>query len=217
MSEPAPQRTGRERLLRELYFNRTGLLFLITLLIAVGIFAISARTHGNANVFWLTLGTGMVAPSAYAAFSNFLCVGRALKAPAKAPSPPPIRLPRCPSPPECCSHNGSSSSSATATRPCATTTFTTCEPTRKRRVAHSKTARRAPWLRAVAVRDTGEMVTVRAAKAHAIPGRPPIQVTAGQRVQVGERDSTWPAFAFVTTGDGSGWVPNDTIEPVPAT
>ena len=48
---------------------------------------------------------------------------------------------------------------------------------------------------------------VRAVKAHVIPGRPPIRVTAGQRVRAGERDTTWPAFAFVTTGDGSGWVP----------
>jgi hypothetical protein len=32
-------------------------------------------------------------------------------------------------------------------------------------------------------------------------------VAAGQQVQVGERDTTWPAFVFVTTADGSGWVP----------
>jgi hypothetical protein len=51
------------------------------------------------------------------------------------------------------------------------------------------------------------MTTVRAVKAHAIPGRSPIRVTPGQSVQVGEQDSTWPAFAFVTTEDGSGWVP----------
>jgi hypothetical protein len=51
------------------------------------------------------------------------------------------------------------------------------------------------------------MTTVRAVKAHAVPGRPPIRVTPGQNVRVGERDTTWPAFAFVTTDDGSGWVP----------
>src|SRR5262249_28679988 len=55
--------------------------------------------------------------------------------------------------------------------------------------------------------DTGEMTTVRAAKAHEIPARPPIQVAAGQHVQVGDRDTVWPAFVFVTTEDGSGWVP----------
>jgi hypothetical protein len=55
--------------------------------------------------------------------------------------------------------------------------------------------------------DTDEMTTVRAVKAHEIPGRRPIQVAAGQRVQVGSQDTTWPAFVFVTTDDGSGWVP----------
>ena len=52
-----------------------------------------------------------------------------------------------------------------------------------------------------------EMTTVRAVKAHEIPGRPPIQVAAGQSVQAGSQDTTWPAFVFVTTDDGSGWVP----------
>jgi hypothetical protein len=51
------------------------------------------------------------------------------------------------------------------------------------------------------------MSMVRVVKAHEVPGRPPLRVTASQRVQVGERDTTWPAFVFVTTGDGSGWVP----------
>lgn len=51
------------------------------------------------------------------------------------------------------------------------------------------------------------MTMVQAVKAHEIPGRPPIQVAAGQSVQVGDRDTTWPAFVFVTTGHGSGWVP----------
>ena len=55
--------------------------------------------------------------------------------------------------------------------------------------------------------DTDEMTTVRAVKAHEIPGRRPIQVAAGQRVQVGSQDTTWPAFVFVTTDHGSGWVP----------
>jgi hypothetical protein len=55
--------------------------------------------------------------------------------------------------------------------------------------------------------QTGEMTTVRAVKAHEIPGRPPIQVAAGQSVQAGSQDTTWPAFVFVTTDDGSGWVP----------
>jgi hypothetical protein len=50
--------------------------------------------------------------------------------------------------------------------------------------------------------DTGEMTTVRAVKTHQAPGRPPIRVAAGQSVQVGDQDTTWPAFVFVTTGDG---------------
>jgi hypothetical protein len=32
-------------------------------------------------------------------------------------------------------------------------------------------------------------------------------VDVGDRVNVGERDSEWPAFVFVTTQKGSGWVP----------
>ncbi len=51
------------------------------------------------------------------------------------------------------------------------------------------------------------MTMVRAVKAHEIPGRPPIQVAVGQNVQVGGQDTTWPAFVFVTTDEGSGWVP----------
>jgi hypothetical protein len=51
------------------------------------------------------------------------------------------------------------------------------------------------------------MTTVRAVKSHEIPGRPPIQVAAGQSVRVGEQDTTWPAFVFVTIPGGSGWVP----------
>ena len=29
----------------------------------------------------------------------------------------------------------------------------------------------------------------------------------GQQVQAGQHDTDWPAFVFVTTDDGSGWVP----------
>jgi SH3-like domain-containing protein len=51
------------------------------------------------------------------------------------------------------------------------------------------------------------MTTVRAVRAHEIPSRPAIRVAAGQRVEVGDRDTTWPAFVFVTADGGSGWVP----------
>lgn len=43
--------------------------------------------------------------------------------------------------------------------------------------------------------------------AHKIPDRPPIEVHAGQEVEVGRRDDEWPEFVFVTTTTGSGWVP----------
>jgi hypothetical protein len=42
---------------------------------------------------------------------------------------------------------------------------------------------------------------------HQIPDRPPIQLEVGDRVQVGERDPDWPAFVFVASQTGSGWVP----------
>ncbi|MEU2200270.1 alpha/beta fold hydrolase [Isoptericola sp. NPDC019482] len=42
---------------------------------------------------------------------------------------------------------------------------------------------------------------------HAVPERPPLQVVRGDRVRVGERDVTWPAFVFVTAEHGTGWVP----------
>ncbi|GAB3151409.1 SH3 domain-containing protein [Microbacterium neimengense] len=42
---------------------------------------------------------------------------------------------------------------------------------------------------------------------HEIPERDPLSVLPGERVTVGERDTEWPAFVFVTTTNGSGWVP----------
>ena len=51
------------------------------------------------------------------------------------------------------------------------------------------------------------MTTLRATVAHTIPQRPPIRVVSGQRVRVGQRDTEWPAYVFVTTNDGAGWVP----------
>jgi len=51
------------------------------------------------------------------------------------------------------------------------------------------------------------MTRLRATTAHTIPHRPPINVRPGQPVRAGQRDAEWPAFVFVTTDDGSGWVP----------
>jgi len=51
------------------------------------------------------------------------------------------------------------------------------------------------------------MGQVKARVAHQIPERPPLQLAVGEPVEVGARDTTWPAFVFVTTDHGSGWVP----------
>jgi variant SH3 domain-containing protein len=51
------------------------------------------------------------------------------------------------------------------------------------------------------------MRRVRARLAHAVPDRPPIRLAVGDEVDVGGRDTDWPEFVFVTTSDGSGWVP----------
>lgn len=42
---------------------------------------------------------------------------------------------------------------------------------------------------------------------HEIPERPPLAVRPGDVVHVGERDTQWPAFTFVTATQGTGWVP----------
>ncbi|TPG05097.1 hypothetical protein EAH85_14090 [Curtobacterium flaccumfaciens] len=42
---------------------------------------------------------------------------------------------------------------------------------------------------------------------HVIPERSPLVVRPGEVVQVGERDTEWPAFVFVTASHGTGWVP----------
>ena len=47
---------------------------------------------------------------------------------------------------------------------------------------------------------------------HEPPDRPPLRVSVGERVQVGERDDEWPAFVFVTADAGSGWVPARYVE-----
>ena len=49
--------------------------------------------------------------------------------------------------------------------------------------------------------------TMLARVAHQIPDRPALQLAAGERVAVGDRDSEWPEFVFVTASRGTGWVP----------
>jgi hypothetical protein len=48
---------------------------------------------------------------------------------------------------------------------------------------------------------------VRALQAHQIPQRPPLQLSAGDKVHAGDRDTEWPEFVFVSAANGSGWVP----------
>jgi len=48
---------------------------------------------------------------------------------------------------------------------------------------------------------------VTARTAHDIPRRPPLRLTVGEAVQVGDRDTEWPEFVFVTASHGTGWVP----------
>jgi len=52
------------------------------------------------------------------------------------------------------------------------------------------------------------MPFVVATEAHAIPERSPLSLVSGDVVTVGRRDGDWPAFVFVTTARGSGWVPS---------
>jgi Variant SH3 domain len=49
--------------------------------------------------------------------------------------------------------------------------------------------------------------TMLAMVAHQIPDRPALQLAVGERVDVGDRDSEWPEFVFVTASHGTGWVP----------
>ena len=51
------------------------------------------------------------------------------------------------------------------------------------------------------------MRTMVAKVAHQIPDRPPLRLVDGERVDVGDRDSEWPEFVFVTASHGAGWVP----------
>jgi hypothetical protein len=57
------------------------------------------------------------------------------------------------------------------------------------------------------VSNHGAVRSAVAKMAHEIPDRPPLRLTVGERVEVGEQDTEWPEFVFVTSVRGSGWVP----------
>lgn len=57
-----------------------------------------------------------------------------------------------------------------------------------------------------------EPTRVRVVAPHAIPERAPIEIYPGDTVKVGERDTTWPAFVFITSTQGEGWVPARHLE-----
>ncbi|QIM15652.1 hypothetical protein G7067_03235 [Leucobacter insecticola] len=42
---------------------------------------------------------------------------------------------------------------------------------------------------------------------HEIPTRAPLKIAPGEEVSIGDRDTEWPAFVFVTAPTGTGWVP----------
>ena len=48
----------------------------------------------------------------------------------------------------------------------------------------------------------------RAISGHEAPDRPAIHFSVGERVSVGGRSPDWPAFVFVTSALGEGWVPS---------
>jgi len=54
---------------------------------------------------------------------------------------------------------------------------------------------------------------VRVVAEHRPPDRPALKVRAGDRVRLGDRDDTWPAFVWTTAADGvGGWVPERHFE-----
>jgi SH3 domain len=57
------------------------------------------------------------------------------------------------------------------------------------------------------VSNDDAVTSVVAKMAHEIPDRSPLRLAVGERVEVGERDTEWPEFVFVTCARGSGWVP----------
>ena len=55
--------------------------------------------------------------------------------------------------------------------------------------------------------DDPSVTRVVVRSAHQPPDRPPLKVVPGEVVRVGERDTEWAEFVFVTIPRGAGWVP----------
>ncbi len=67
------------------------------------------------------------------------------------------------------------------------------------------------WTRA-AIRGHHHWVRCVLTADHEAPARSPLVIEPGDVVEVGERDTEWPAFVFVTHPNGSGWVPGRFLE-----
>jgi hypothetical protein len=83
-------------------------------------------------------------------------------------------------------------------------------------VAASRNSRSAMWLFHAGVKDQAvghdvrndvAVSTVVAKVAHKVPDRLPLRLAVGDQVDIGDRDTEWPEFVFVTSSRGSGWVP----------
>lgn len=65
-------RDSPTQLLRELYFNRTGIVFLLMTLFSVLVLIASAKTHGTASQFWLAIGSATIATTGYSSVQILL-------------------------------------------------------------------------------------------------------------------------------------------------
>jgi hypothetical protein len=62
---PEGKGSSTVQLLRELYFNRTGILFLFMAILSILMLIASTRTKGSASQFWLGLGAATIATTGY--------------------------------------------------------------------------------------------------------------------------------------------------------
>lgn len=72
----ANDRESPTQLLRELYFNRTGIVFLLMVLLSVLMLIASAKTHGSISQFWLAVGSATIATTGYSFVQVLLTTGQ---------------------------------------------------------------------------------------------------------------------------------------------